>query len=218
MFRRPDFEQLRERMVHRQLAARDIHDERVLAAARAVPRHRFVPRSEQRYAYEDRPLRIGRGQTISQPYIVALMTQLLELQGDERVLEIGTGSGYQAALLAHLTAEVHSIERHAPLAERAAGVLADLGMDNVQVHVGDGSLGWPDAAPYNAIIATASAPRAPQAMLDQLADGGRLVLPVGAGTRQSLQRWRRKGETFTHEDIVPVAFVPLIGEQGWSAP
>jgi protein-L-isoaspartate(D-aspartate) O-methyltransferase len=218
MFRRPDFEALREQMVRRQLAARDIHDERVLAATRAVPRQRFVPRSGQRHAYEDRPLGIGRGQTISQPYIVALMTQLLELQGDERVLEIGTGSGYQAALLAQLAAEVYTIERHAPLAERATGVLAELGMNNVQVHVGDGSLGWPDAAPYNAIIATAAAPRAPQALLDQLADGGRLVLPVGAGTSQILQRWRRKGEIFTHEDIVPVAFVPLIGEQGWSAP
>ena len=146
------------------------------------------------------------------------MTQLLELEGHERVLEIGTGSGYQAALLAHLAAEVHTIERHASLAERAGQVLAELALDNVHIHIGDGSLGWPDAAPYDAIIATAAAPRAPQALLDQLADGGRLVLPVGAGTRQTLQRWRRDGDQFTHEDIFPVAFVPMIGEQGWSAP
>lgn len=215
---RPDFDALREQMVSQQLAARDISDQRVLDAVRALPRHRFVPRSEQRHAYEDRPLRIGRGQTISQPYIVALMTQLLGLEGHERVLEIGTGSGYQAALLAHLAAEVHTIERHASLAERAAVVLDQLGLDNVHIHIGDGSLGWPEAAPYDAIIATAAAPRAPQALLDQLADGGRLVLPVGAGTRQSLQVWRRDGDTLTHEDIVPVAFVPLIGEQGWSGP
>lgn len=216
MDRRDDFDQQRETMVQRQLAARDIQDPRVLSAVRAVPRHRFVPPAEQRYAYEDRPLRIGSGQTISQPYIVALMTQLLELKGEERVLEIGTGSGYQAALLAHLAAEVHSVERHASLAEGAAAVLADLGLDNIYVHVGDGSLGWPAAAPYDAIIATASAPRAPQALLDQLADGGRLVLPVGAGMRQVLQRWRRAGAEVSHENVVPVAFVPLIGEQGWS--
>lgn len=205
----------REDMVRRQLASRNIRDPRVLDAFRAVPRHRFVPRRERHFAYEDRPLRIGQGQTISQPYIVALMTQLLELSGDERVLEIGTGSGYQAALLAHLAAEVHTIERHSELAESAQAVLADLGLDNVHIHVGDGSLGWPEAAPYEAIVATAAAPSAPQPLLDQLADGGRLVLPVGDGRRQVLQRWRKEGERFEHDDVAPVAFVPLIGKAGW---
>lgn len=205
----------RETMVRQQLAARGIHDERVLAAMRAVPRHAFVPRREIPYAYEDRPLRIGKGQTISQPYMVALMTQLLELQGHEKVLEIGTGSGYQAAILGGMAAEVHTIERHVELAEGAELILASMGIKNVHVHIGDGSLGWPDAAYYDAIVATASAPKAPQAVLEQLATGGRLVLPVGDARRQLLQRWLRTADGLEFEDMIPVAFVPLIGEQGW---
>lgn len=205
----------REAMVRHQLAGRDIYDERVLDAMRAVPRHAFVPRGEVSFAYEDRPLRIAKGQTISQPYMVALMTQLLELRGKEKVLEIGTGSGYQAAILASLAAEVHTIERHDELAEGARAALSSLEFDNVHVHVGDGSLGWTDAAPYDAIVATASAPKTPQALLDQLALGGRLVLPVGDARRQVLQLWQNGPAGLDHDNVVPVAFVPLIGEQGW---
>ena len=207
----------REQMVQRQLLGRDIRDQRVLDAFRALPRHRFLPRRERRRAYQDRPLPIGRGQTISQPYIVALMTQLLKLQGNERVLEVGTGSGYQAALLAHLAAEVHTVERHANLAQRAETVLAELSLDNVHVHVADGSLGWPAAAPYQAILASAAAPEVPAPLLEQLEEGGRLVIPVGAGRSQVLQRWYRDGDRYECDDLVPVAFVPMIGEFGWKS-
>jgi protein-L-isoaspartate(D-aspartate) O-methyltransferase len=169
----------------------------------------------QEHAYDDSPLPIGSGQTISQPYIVALMTSLVALQGDEIVLEIGTGSGYQAAVLACLAKTVHTIERHAALAGWAGSTLEDLAYKNVFVHLGDGSLGWPDAAPYQAIIVTAAAPRPPQPLLDQLDEGGRLVIPVGERRLQDLQVWQREGEHFTWETIIPVAFVPMRGEHGW---
>jgi protein-L-isoaspartate(D-aspartate) O-methyltransferase len=166
-------------------------------------------------AYSDGPLPIGDGQTISQPYIVALMSEQLALQGDENVLEVGTGTGYQAAVLGCLARQVHTIERHAGLAERARQVLAELGMENVRVHTGDGSLGLPDLAPFQAILVAAAAPKVPQPLLDQLVDGGRLVLPVGGQFRQSLERWQKKSGRFQHETILPVAFVPLRGEHGW---
>jgi protein-L-isoaspartate(D-aspartate) O-methyltransferase len=205
----------RGRMVEEQLLRRDISDERVLAAMRDVPRHRFIAREHRHLAYSDCPLPIGQSQTISQPYIVALMTQMLRLQGDENVLEIGTGSGYQAAVLGHLARQVHTVERHKRLANRAARLLESLGITNVHVHVGDGTLGWPDGAPYDRILATAAAPKAPKPLLDQLADGGCLILPVGSRGGQYLERWTRQGDEFRKERGVPVAFVPMLGQHGW---
>lgn len=205
----------RERMVVEQFLRRDIKDERVLSAMRQVPRHLFVPAEHRHLAYSDCPLPIGQSQTISQPYIVALMTQMLALVGHERVLEIGTGSGYQAAVLALMAREVHSVERLERLAVRAQKCLNDLDLKNVVVHVGDGTRGWPEHAPYDAIIATAAAPNVPQPLLDQLADGGRLVIPVGSRMGQILEYWSREGDEFTNEQTVPVAFVPLLGDFGW---
>jgi len=211
----PDRQQERHHMVETQIARRGIRDERVLAALRKVPRHHFVPADQAASAYQDRPLPIGLGQTISQPYMVALMTECLQLAGDENVLEVGAGSGYQAALLGELARQVTTIERHAPLAERTRQVLADLGYANVTVEVGDGTLGWPANAPYDAIIVTAGAPHVPQALKDQLANGGRLVIPVGSGGFQSLLRLTRRGDDFKQKDFGGCVFVPLIGAQGW---
>jgi protein-L-isoaspartate(D-aspartate) O-methyltransferase len=210
-----DYAKLRERMVKNQLLSRDIVDPAVVEAMRSVPRHRFVDLDYSSSAYNDGPLPIGHGQTISQPYIVALMTQLLELNGSEIVLEVGTGSGYQAAVLGCIARQVHSIERHEHLALRAVQLLNELDFSNIEIHVGDGSLGLPDLAPFDAIIVTAAAPKTPQVLLDQLADGGRLVIPVGGRWGQYLERWRREGDQFKSENIVPVAFVPLIGQEGW---
>jgi len=206
----------RDRMVDEQLRGRDITDRRVLAAMRLVPRHRFVRPGDLHLAYADCPLPIGRGQTISQPYIVALMTQLLETHPEDSVLEIGTGSGYQAAILAQLVHRVISVERIPELAAEARGLLARLGIANVRLQEGDGTQGWLEEAPYAGIMVTAGAPRVPESLLEQLADGGRLVLPVGSRDSQMLERWTRAGEDFRRERIAPVAFVPLIGEKGWS--
>jgi len=206
---------LRQRMVEEQLLERDIRDARVLQAMRDVPRHRFVQAEHAAYAYADGPLPIGLGQTISQPYIVALMTQLLRLTGKEKVLEIGTGSGYQAAVLAGLASEVHTIERYPELGNRAARVLAELGYDNVAVHIGDGSQGLPSLAPYDAIIVTAAAPRAPQVLLDQLEPTGKLVIPVGGRGAQYLEVWEMQVDEWQCEMVLPVAFVPLVGQFGW---
>jgi protein-L-isoaspartate(D-aspartate) O-methyltransferase len=205
----------RGRMVSEQLIERGIHDLRVLDAMGRVPREVFVPPQYSHLAYADGPLPINERQTISQPYIVALMTELLELKGKENVLEVGTGSGYQAAVLAYLARQVHSVERFRSLAEGAAVKLNRLGLINVRVHVGDGSLGWPEAAPYHSILVTAAAPRVPQPLLDQLDDGGRLVIPVGGSGNQVLEVWERHGLLFDHEAILPVAFVPLRGKYGW---
>jgi protein-L-isoaspartate(D-aspartate) O-methyltransferase len=205
----------REAMVANQIEMRNIRDTRVLAAMRAVPRHRFVPAYQVNAAYRDSPLPIGQGQTISQPYIVALMSEMLELKGDERVLEIGTGSGYQAAILGQLAAEVISVERFASLAEEARERLAELAYDNVRVEVGDGSLGWPEEAPYDAIIVTAASPKVPPPLEEQLAEGGRLVVPAGQRWTQSLVRVRREGGRLRREKTIGVAFVPLIGKHGW---
>ncbi len=210
------WQQARQRMVEEQLAARGIRDPRVLEAMRTVPRHRFVPEDMRDLAYADAPLPIGQRQTISQPYIVALMTELLELTGDEKVLEIGTGSGYQAAVLGALAREVYSVERLPALAERARALLRELGYHNVHVVVGDGTRGLREHAPYDAIVVTAAAPRVPKPLLEQLADGGRLVLPVGSRAGQILERWVRQGDEWRQERITPVAFVPLVGEHGWS--
>jgi protein-L-isoaspartate(D-aspartate) O-methyltransferase len=211
----PTYAKERERMVRDQLETRDIRDARVLEAMRAVPRHRFVPEQHRHLAYADGPLPIGNGQTISQPYIVALMTQMLELAGDEIVLEIGTGSGYQAAILAHLAREVHTVELHDSLAQHAEAVLNLLGLNNVHVHVGDGSKGLPENGPYDGIIVTAAAPRVPKPLLDQMAGGGRLVIPVGSRGGQFLERWVRQDSDYKRQQIAPVAFVPLYGQHGW---
>jgi protein-L-isoaspartate(D-aspartate) O-methyltransferase len=211
---RGDARKLRAAMVERQIASRDVDAQPVLAAMRSVPRHRFVPGVPLRDAYADRPLPIGSGQTISQPYVVALMTQQLELGADDRVLEVGTGCGYAAAVLSEVAAEVWTIERHPELAHRAHDLLAELGYDNVHVRVGDGTTGYPDAAPYDAIIAAAAGPRVPDALLEQLVDGGRLVMPVGGPGGQHLVRVRKRGATHEVEQLGGVRFVPLIGEDG----
>jgi protein-L-isoaspartate(D-aspartate) O-methyltransferase len=210
-----NYEKEREQMVESQLALRGIKDKRVLNAMRQVPRHLFVPTDTRGLAYCDGPLPIGHGQTISQPYIVALMTELLELTGQEKVLELGTGSGYQAAILSRLVRRVYSMERHAALAEQAKKVLARLGYDNVVIGVGDGTLGWPEHSPYEAIIVTAAAPDIPQPLTEQLADGGRLVAPVGSRWSQVLVKVKRQGETLVRKHLTAVAFVPLVGKHGW---
>ncbi len=218
MFNQPNFEILRERMVREQLAGRDITDPRVLNAMRRVPRHRYVPPQMQDQAYSDAPLPIGNDQTISQPYIVAYMTQALELSPDDVVLEIGTGSGYQTAVLCEIARFVYSLERYPDLAERAANILDQLGYDNVEIHTGDGSQGLPDMAPFDAIIVTAAAPAIPGPLRAQLADGGRLVLPVGSRFQQMLQRVRRDGDSWRVENLLPVMFVPLYGQHGFQPP
>jgi protein-L-isoaspartate(D-aspartate) O-methyltransferase len=210
-----DYERARGRMVDEQIARRGIRGEAILAAMRRVPRHRFVLPEDAGLAYQDGPLPIGFGQTISQPYIVALLAELLELTGSETVLEVGGGSGYQAAVLAELAAHVHSIERIAPLAARAAETLAGLGVDNVTVHTGDGTLGLAQFAPYQAIVVAAAAPETPPPLLEQLDEGGRLVIPVGSAAGQYLQRWRRRRGQFSYDLLAPVAFVPLRGRHGW---
>ncbi len=202
-------------MVAEQIAQRGIRDPRLLAVMEALPRHRFVPTDHLAWAYADGPLPIGFGQTISQPYIVALMTEALHLTGPERVLEVGSGSGYQAAVLGKMAAAVHTVEFIPELAAQAAAALKELGYANVHVHVGDGSLGWPECAPYDAILVAAAAPRVPQPLLEQLAEGGRLILPVGSQGFQQLEIWERRGKKFEQEASIPVAFVPLRGEHGW---
>jgi protein-L-isoaspartate(D-aspartate) O-methyltransferase len=206
----------RERMVREQIEARGIRDRAVLRAMREVPREAFLPPELEEFAYEDTPLPIASDQTISQPYIVALMTAALQLGPNDRVLEIGTGSGFAAAILGRIAKEVYTIERHAELAERAAHRLRELGFHNVTVHQGDGTLGWPEHAPYDAIVVTAGGPQVPQALLDQLAVGGRLVIPVGEERNlQRLVRITRNAEGLQHEELGDVRFVPLIGAQGW---
>lgn len=202
-------------MVEHQLRRRGISDGRVLAAMEKVPRHAFVAPENRSSAYEDRPLPIGGGQTISQPYMVAIMTQTLELRGTERVLEIGTGSGYQTAVLAELGRSVFTIERLPGLVQQAREVLEGLGYANVFYRTGDGSKGWPEEAPFDGIIVTAGAPEAPSVLKEQLADGGRLVIPIGPRYSQTLYRITRKGDQFTEEEITGCVFVPLVGDFGW---
>jgi protein-L-isoaspartate(D-aspartate) O-methyltransferase len=194
----------------------DIRDERVLAAMASVPREKFVSDDLRAFAYENRPLPIGHGQTISQPLIVAMMTEALDLKGNEKVLELGTGSGYQAAVLAELTARVVTVERIAPLAEQAAAVLAELGYHNVEVHVVGDTLGWPDEAPYEGIVVTAAAPDVPAALVEQLAREGRLVIPVGAHDVQELLVVANSPGGLNTKRLGPCRFVPLLGAGGWS--
>jgi protein-L-isoaspartate(D-aspartate) O-methyltransferase len=206
----PDRVEAREAMVRDQIEARGIRDARTLAAMRKVPRHELVPADVRGRAYADSPLPIGHRQTISQPYIVAFMTEALGLRGGEKVLEVGTGSGYQAAVLAEIAALVYTIEIVAPLADRARNDLERLGYSNVQVRAGDGYVGWPEAAPFDAIIVTAAAPRIPEPLLAQLKDGGRLVIPVGEDD-QSLIVLTRNGSHFAERKVLPVRFVPMTG-------
>lgn len=209
-----EFDEQRKQMVAAQLQARGINDSRVLEAFEAIPRHLFVPEDLREWAYEDRPLLIGFDQTISQPYVVAYMVQSLELTGTERVLEVGTGSGYQAAILSRLAQEVHTIELIEPLAKRAAHTLAVIDVKNVFTHMGDGSQGWIESTPYDAIIVSAAALHVPKSLLQQLANHGRMILPVYAGKHQKLELWVREEDSFSHEILFPVAFVPLRGREG----
>ena len=207
-----DWERERERMVRWQIANRGVRDPAVLAAMGAVPRHEFVPPEYLDLAYADRPLPICVGQTISQPYIVAYMTEALEPGPDDRVLEVGTGSGYQAAVLAEIVRRVVTLEIEPMLARRAARTLRDLGYANVAVVAADGRRGLDRAAPFDAILLAAAPARLPEALADQLAEGGRIVGPVGEGVDQILRRWRRRGASLDSEDLIPVRFVPMTGE------
>jgi protein-L-isoaspartate(D-aspartate) O-methyltransferase len=210
-----DFAKLRAAMVERQLRRRGIGDERVLAAMGEVPREEFVPERYRNRAYADSALPIGEGQTISQPWIVAAICQALDLEGSERVLEVGSGSGYSAAVLARLAAEVIGIERYESLAAAAGRALATHGIENVELLVGDGSRGLPQRAPFDAIAVHATAPAPPQTLLGQLADGGRLVVPIAAEGADLLTVFERRGKELRREEIGPCRFVPLIGEEGF---
>jgi protein-L-isoaspartate(D-aspartate) O-methyltransferase len=209
------FEAQRHEMVALQIRHRGVRSESVLAAMSTVPRHEFVPADQAAVAYSDHALAIGEGQTISQPYVVAAMTQALSLKGSERVLEIGSGSGYQAAVLSLLAREVIAIEYLTQLAAAARDRLARLRFTNVHVEEGDGSLGWPSGAPYDAILVAAGAPEIPVPLVEQLAEGGRLVIPVGSSAEQSLLRIVKSGNQITKETIFACRFVPLRGRYGW---
>ncbi len=209
------FERRKRAMVEEQMKRRGITNRRVLDAFMKIPRHLFVPLNARESAYEDHPLSIGESQTISQPYMVALMTQELMLEGTEKVLEIGTGSGYQTAVLAELAGRVFTVERIGTLGSRAQVVLDGLGYGNIVFRTGDGTLGLPDSAPFDRIIVTAGAPEVPRPLKDQLADGGLLVIPVGRSCCQMLMSLRRNGSSFEEREVLSCVFVRLIGREGW---
>ncbi len=211
-----DYRQARSKMVSNQLKGREVKNRRVLDAFLSTPRHDFVETALAGQAYSDRSLPIGHGQTISQPYMVGVMTEALNPQPDNRILEIGTGSGYQTAILAQLTRSVFTVERLAPLAERARSIFSRLELTNIIQRVGDGTLGWKQYAPFDGIIVTAGAPDIPNTLLDQLAEGGRLIIPTGPRNRQILTVITRYGDEFQTTDDIACVFVPLIGEEGWS--
>lgn len=212
------YPQERQLMVEMQLRRRGINDQRVLDAMLCIPRHLFVPQDYRKQAYEDHPIPIGEGQTISQPFIVAVSLQALALKGSEKVLEVGTGSGYQTALLARLAAWVYSIDRHASLAREAEVTLATLGLSNVQTAIGDGSQGWPEYAPFDAMLVSAAAPDVPRSLLEQLSNAGRMVIPVGPPHAQELQLVQRRNGQLQTETIEGCRFVPLVGAEGYGAP
>ena len=211
-----DFSERREEMVARQLADRGIHDPDVLSAFQAVPRERFVPPTQRTRAYDDCPLPIGHEQTISQPYMVALMTQALQVRPGQRVLEIGSGSGYQTAVLAAMGARVYTVERIEELSRTAREALQGLGYTEIAYRVGDGTLGWEAEAPFDRIIVTAGSPETPPSLVAQLADGGRMVIPVGAGSHQECLLVTREGDDTHTRSFCPCRFVRLIGREGWS--
>jgi protein-L-isoaspartate(D-aspartate) O-methyltransferase len=210
-----EYQIARKHMVEDQIVARGVLYPPLIVAMESVPRHRFIPLDDLAWAYADGPLPIGYGQTISQPYIVALMTELLHVEFTHKVLEVGTGSGYQAAILGKLAGVVHTVEVIPELAVQSSRILDDLGYVNIHVHTGDGSLGWKEAAPFNGILVAAAAPCAPQPLLDQLAQGGRLVIPVGERGHQQLEVWKRTGSDFSCKVDLEVAFGPLLGVHGW---
>jgi len=212
-----DFDEMRKKMVKEQLVSRGISDRRTLDAFLKVARHIFVPPNLSASAYADNPLPIGFGQTISQPYMAALMTECLRLKGGEKVLEIGTGSGYQAAILAEIVSMVYSVERCEELAERSGNALNDLGYKNIEIETGDGTLGWEENAPYDAIIVTAGAPDIPKSLIRQLAEGGRLVIPVGDTHSQVLRVCVKDKYGAASDAVCGCTFVPLIGKEGWVA-
>ena len=211
-----DFAVLRKRMIEEQLLPRGIKDARVLEVFSRVERHRFVPDDFQGSSYADYPVPIGEGQTISQPFIVALMTQCLEIKPQDRILEIGTGSGYQTAILAGLAKEVYSVERIASLAKKAEALLGDLGSQNIKIKVDDGTLGWKEKAPFNKIIITAATPRIPLPLTEQLAENGKLILPLGETCSQVLTLVEKKGNRIESRDICGCVFVPLVGKYGYT--
>jgi protein-L-isoaspartate(D-aspartate) O-methyltransferase len=212
-----DFQRLRDLMVDTQLIPRDIKDNRVLDAMRKVPRHLFIDEALWYKAYDDMALPSCEGQTISQPYMVAIMTELLDLKGDEKVLEIGTGSGYQAAILAEISRKVYTVERFRSLSEKAKRVIASLGYENVSFMVGDGTLGWPDAAPFDRILVTAGTPGVPEPLIEQLSEGGIILAPVGDRWSQQLEKVRKQSGQLSKEYHTPCIFVPLVGEYGWKS-
>lgn len=215
LWKNTDLTSERRRMVECHLKGRGIRDERVLRAFDSVPRERFISPDMLHQAYDDHPIPIGHGQTISQPYMVALMTQMLLLSGRERVLEIGTGSGYQTAILAELAREVYSVERIALLSEGADETLRDLGYANIRLRVGDGTMGWPEEAPFDRVLVTAGAPKVPAPLTDQLAEGGRLVVPVGDSYSQMIVLVEKKGGKLSEQRSTACVFVRLIGREGW---
>lgn len=211
-----NYESERNRMVDEQIVTRGVKDQRVLAALRRVPRHEFLPEAIRGMAYGDHALPLGEGQTMSQPYMVAIMTELLDLKGTERVLEIGTGSGYQAAVLAELCEKVYTVERIKTLAEKARAVLDRLGYKRVAIKIYDGTYGWKEMAPFDAIVVTAGAPDIPAPLVEQLRDGGRMVIPVGERYGQMLVKVVKTAEGLVTEKSIPCMFVPLIGNHGWN--
>lgn len=210
-----DFKEIREFMVKTQLIPRGIKDERVLNAMKKVSRHLFVDESLHFMAYEDMALPIGEGQTISQPYMVAIMTELLELKGNEKALEVGTGSGYQAAILAELAKEIYTIERFAALAKRAEERFNSLGYNNIHIRVGDGTIGWSEEAPFDRVIITAGTPKIPDPLIEQLSDGGIIIAPVGERFSQQLLKVKKLKDELLEQYHTPCVFVPLIGAYGW---
>jgi len=212
-----DYKSLREHMVERQLMPRNITDDKVLTAFRKVERHNFVTEKLRDAAYGDHPLPVGDGQTISQPYMVALMTQALALEGNENVLEIGTGSGYQTAILAEIAKNVYSVERFESLANTARSTLQCFGYNNVEIRIGDGTLGWEEHAPYDRIIVTAGSPRVPLSLVTQLKDGGRMIIPVGGHSSQALTSVEKRNGRIVSKDLCGCVFVPLIGKEGWDS-